>query len=62
MEQMLEQTVVEMRGIHEMGEVDNEKMKAHQGRTEVKMDAYLEKMDSSLEDIKACRETMEALQ
>jgi hypothetical protein len=26
------------------------------------MDAYLEKMDSSLEDIKACRETMEALQ
>lgn len=59
---MLERLLVEMRGIREMGESSNEKMKAHQGGVGVKMNVYLEKTDSSLQEIKVGRETMEAPQ
>jgi hypothetical protein len=37
----MEQMLVEMRGILDVGEAGNEKMKGHQVGMEAKMDAYL---------------------
>jgi hypothetical protein len=52
MEQMLQRLLVEMRGIRDMAEVGNEKMKAHQGGMGRKMGVCLENIDSSLDETK----------